>query len=106
MGRLRHGTPLRARLTGGVLLWVFLMLNAAVVLPSLHALWHGDDHDCDHTDCVVLAVAEGKYESPTTPPPPHPPLGVPVALPEWPPRNPSLADSGSPPVERGPPVES
>lgn len=106
MARSGQGTPLRARLTGGLLLWVFLMLNAAVVLPSLHALWHGDDHDCDHTDCVVLAVAQGKFESPTATPPPRRPMAEARPVATLPPRTPWVVRAGSPPAERAPPSES
>lgn len=49
----------------GCLLAFMLLLNAAAVLPSLHALWH-DEHGCDQPDCVVLAVAHGSVD-PTTP---------------------------------------
>jgi hypothetical protein len=100
--------PLRARLTGGVLLVVFLLLNAAVVLPSLHSLWHGDDHGhgCHHADCVVLAVAQGKFESPTAPMPPCRPteVALSVALPL--PDSPLPVPPGAPPAERGPPAGS
>ncbi|MBL9128895.1 MAG: hypothetical protein JNL97_14685 [Verrucomicrobiales bacterium] len=97
---------MRARLTGAVLLWVFVLLNAAVVLPSLHALWHGDDHDCDHTDCVVLAVAQGKFESPTAAPPPRRPMDEGRPCEVLSPRVPFVVRAGSPPAERAPPSES
>ena len=52
----------------GLLLAVVLVLNAAVVLPVWHALWH-DDHGCDEPDCIVLALAQGTVD-PSTPPSP------------------------------------
>lgn len=50
------------------MLVVMVLLNAAVVLPALHQLWH-DDHDCDQPDCVVLAMAQGKIDADPTPMP-------------------------------------
>ncbi len=52
---------LRRTVTAGFMLGVFLLLNLAVVLPALHALWH-DGHGCDEPDCVVVALAQGKAD--------------------------------------------
>ena len=96
--------PLRARLTGGLLLLVFLLVNAAVVLPSLHALWHDEEHACEETQCVVLAVAQGTFESPDPAPPQSRPFTVsrdnfvPV------PATPSLGVHGPPSADRAPPA--
>jgi hypothetical protein len=103
MAGQRHTTSLRRLLTGSALLVVFLLLNAAVVVPAFHALWHGD-HDCDETECVVLAVAQGNFENPEA----DMPLGRSV---EWvrvaeilPPASPLIPHVGPPPAERAPPV--
>jgi hypothetical protein len=54
--------PLRRTLAAGFFLAVLILLNAATVLPALHALAH--DHDgCDQPDCVVVALAQGGIHS-------------------------------------------
>ena len=99
----QHSAPLRRLLTGSVLLVVFLLLNAAVVVPAIHALWHADHH-CDETECVVLAVAQGNLESPEAVMPPQRPLAMARLTEVVPPSVPVLPHAGSPPAERGPPA--
>jgi len=96
--------PFRARLTGGLLLLVFLLVNAAVVLPSLHALWHDEEHACDESQCVVLAVAQATFESPNPTPPPSRPFSLSrdVVVPV--PSSPSLGVHGPPSADRAPPA--
>jgi|GEM_PF-3063302 len=98
-----HSTSFRKLLTGGVLLVVFLLLNAAVVFPAFHALWHGD-HDCDETECVVLAVAQGNFENPEAVVPPQRPVAIARAAEVLPPSEPAVPHVGPPPAERAPPV--
>lgn len=59
-GRSPEHAPWRV-LTGTLLLGAFLLLNAAIVVPGIHLLWH-DEHGCDEPDCVVLVMAQGKLE--------------------------------------------
>jgi len=61
----------------GFLLGLFLLLNAAAVLPALHEFWHAG-HGCDQADCAIATLAHGGVDAaPTapalcvpTPPPP------------------------------------
>lgn len=48
----------RKALVSGFLLGTLLLLNAAVVVPAVHHLWH-DGHGCHEPECVVLALAQG-----------------------------------------------
>lgn len=45
---------------------LFLVLNAAVVVPAVHLLLHSHDA-CDQPDCVVLALAQGKVDTDAAP---------------------------------------
>ena len=98
-----HTASLRRLLTGSALLVVFLLLNAAVVVPAFHALWHGDHH-CDETECVVLAVAQGNFENPEAAMPLLRPVELVRVAEMLPPATPLILHVGPPPAERAPPV--
>lgn len=75
----------------GFLLGVLLLLNAAVVLPALHGLWH-DEHGCDEPDCVVLAMAQGSVDAGVDPAPAVRPVAAPLPAPVIPVLGPASAD--------------
>jgi hypothetical protein len=77
-GRL-PGHALWRVLTGTLLLSAFLLVNAAIVLPGIHLLWH-DEHGCDEPGCVVLALAQGKLDPGQAPVGVQRPMAIAVLL--------------------------